>query len=489
MFNSRILWLFVIVAVLLPLLDACDSAVKGTLAENKAPETSAIVDTIIRSGPNRLNSEVHIRWWGDDPDGFVQGFEIAFDNGDWSYTELYDSIFILSPPPGHDTSDFKFMARAIDNNGATDPTPAKLTYPVKNSPPTIQYIPGLNNPVKTFPVIKLYWEGNDPDGFLNLNRYEIVWNDTNRVLTPLDITVSSATFSAVDVNADSSECEIFLNNNDQPETFLLKGLMLNDTNRLYIRSVDNSEAKSRWLASYPIFVKKVDSDILMINAYSTGITAIEDFYTQRLINQGITDFDTIRIFENIGGSLTQQSPDNITQARIFELFDYIIWYGNDAGKSLSLAQKTTSDFFNNGGKMMMAVYVSSTFDEQSQFLEFTPATGLINPKDTTLILDNGGMVHPMLATWPQLKSTSIIGVVKPMILAAGSQAVYNSDLIARDDNTAAISPWGGISTVLSLRKQNSVTDFVFSTLELERLDGNNNIDSLFQKVLIDEFGL
>lgn len=486
-FPISVLTLFTVATLLLA--GGCKSGLTGTLIENSPPETHTALDTIIRKGDDRLRSEVHVQWWGDDPDGFVAGFEFTFDNINWTFTPSNDSVFILSPPAGQDTIDFVFRVRAIDNLGANDATPATLVYPIKNTRPEVAFVPGANNPVLTFPVVKLYWQGTDPDGQQNISHFEVVWNDTLNPSITLPAIASSATFIATDMQANSSACEIYLNNNAAPESYTIDGLRLNDTNRLYIRITDQSGALSAFIPSYAFFVKKIHADILVVNAYTSGATAAENFYFQQLAYQGIAPFDTIRIFEMSAGNHTQQSPDNITQSKIFELFETIIWFGNSADQSLSLAQKTTDAFFNKGGKMMMAVNVSSTFDEQSQFLDFTPATSLVVPKDTTLILDNAAVLQPQLSGWPTLASSGIVGVVRPMNLNIGADPLYNATLTARDDINLTLSPWVGNSIVLSRRKVNGKTNFVMSTLELNILNGNNNIDSLFQKILIDEFGL
>lgn len=482
-------FLQILLVALIASIGACKSGLKGNLNDNLPPDTHTALDTIIRSGDERLKSEVHIQWWGDDPDGYLAGYEFSFDNINWTFTKSNDSIFVLSPPAGQDTIDFVFRVRAIDNKGATDPTPAVLVYPIKNSVPQVQFVPGTHNPIKTFPVIKLYWKGSDPDGDQNISNYELVWNDTMRQPVVFPSSASSATFIASDMQGDSSACEIYINNNSTPESFQIDGLRLNDSNRLFIRVVDQSGSVSAYVASYQFFVKKVHSNILLVNAYTSGASTMESFYTQQLTSQGILLFDTIRIFEQSGGKNTQQSPDNITQSKIFDLFETIIWFGNNADQSLSLAQKTTDGFFNTGGKMMMVVYVSSTFDEQSQFLDFTPVASLVVPEDTTLILNNAAVVSPQKTGWPILKSNGIVGVVRPMNLNIGAEPLYHATLTARDNINLTLSPWMGISTVLARRKVSGQTNFIISTVELNVLNGNNNIDSLFNKVLIQEFGL
>jgi len=477
------------------LISACKkSSINGTEHENIAPETHTVIDTIIRLGDNRLTSSVHIQWWGDDPDGFVTGFEYTFDKlsaslVNWHAISANDSTFLLSPPPGMDTINFRFSVRAIDNHGLADPSPASLSYPVKNSPPSISFISGTNTPVKSFPVLRFNWLGSDPDGFENLDHYELAWNDSNQQSTSLAVGVNGVIFSATNPMADTSSILLYLNNNANPEQKMMYGMRMNDTNRLYIRVIDRSMSASNWMASPKVYLKKVNSNILLVNAYTSGTQAVEQFYTDRLVNQGINLFDTIQIFEQQGGEFTQLSADIPSQAMIFNLFKTIIWFGNSAANSLSLAQKTTNDFFDHNGKMMMAVYVSSTFDEQSQFLDFTPIDALVEPIDTTLILNNNALVIPGQNGWPTLKSSGIVGIVKPMNLASASIALYDAALLARDKATNSLNPWKGLSTVMAKRESGGQTNFIISTLELQSLNANNNIDSLFHQILIQEFGL
>lgn len=468
--------------------------IAGTASANKAPETFTIVDTIIRVGEERLNAEVQIRWWGDDADGFISGFEFTFDSvldasTSWTFTSRYDSVFLLPPPPGKDSIDFVFSVRAVDNTDARDLTPARLIYPIKNTPPTVVFIPGAQNPINTFPALRFYWEATDIDGSGSIDRFELVWNDTTSPVYVMPLEATSAILRATDPRNATPDCEVFLNNATSPEPELMSGLRLNDTNRLYIRAIDNSAASSPFVSSYPMYVRMVNSDVLLVNAYTSGGSTVEDFYAQSLIAQGILSFDTIQIFEKVLGDLTQQSPDNLSQSMIFDFFETLIWFGNNAEKSLSLAQKTTISFFGQGGKMLMAVYVSSSFDEQSQFLDFTPIATLVDPVDTTLILTDTSRLAPQVSGWPQLESTGFVGVVKPMNLAIGSDALYSSHLLARDDSTLQISNWTGNAAVIGRRLNGGMSNFIISTLELQTLNGNGNIDSLFQKVYKDEFGL
>src|SRR5690606_29285076 len=80
---------------------SCDSGLDGNRNENKPPNTSLTLNEINLPEGQRLNSQIRISWWGDDPDGYVTGYEIFIGDGYqdagavWTFTESTDSTFIL----------------------------------------------------------------------------------------------------------------------------------------------------------------------------------------------------------------------------------------------------------------------------------------------------------------------------------------------------------------------------------------------------------
>jgi hypothetical protein len=474
-------------------LSACKTDISGELLPNLPPETSAVVDTIIRSGPDRLESRVTIQWWGNDPDGFVAGYEYTFDDPVtpatvWLFTRSQDSIFLLQTPAGQDTANFRFSIRAIDNQGLADPTPAALVYPVRNSPPSAQVVPGLSDPVLSFPILRFFWSGSDPDGTDNLSRFELYWNDTTNAPFVVDQSVTAATFEALEPGVTGeATCRLYLNNNTNAEAGTMSGMRIGSWNKLYVRAIDQSEAVSGFAASDSVFIRPVRSNVLLVNAYSGGSGPIFDFYHNQMLNLGLGLYDSLTLFES--GATPQIAADNLTQERVFALFDLIVWFGNNAQSSLSLAQRTSGDFFAQGGKMLMAVYVSSSFDQQSAFLDFTPIAALVDPQDTTLLLNTGAAITPIASGWPNLQGTSIVGVVRPIITQIGATPVYEAALTARDNATLGLSPWNGASVIMaSKRDALGNTNFLLSTLELQRMDGLGTINEFFEKVIQDEFG-
>jgi hypothetical protein len=481
----------------------CKTGLMGDENLQLAPETYTVVDTIMRSGSNRLSSQVAINWWGTDPDGYVVTYEISFDNISWTKVQVMDSVFTLSLAPGADTGDFRFYVRAVDNSGLTDPSPASLLYPVKNSTPSVTFIFSTGtaqsfsrNPVRTFPVLKYSWDGEDPDGEANLSGFELVWNDTAAIPYLLGKTVSSATFIGVDMTASVTEAEVYPNNDANPAPLRIQGMRLNADNVLYIRSVDLVGAKSAYVAASTVFIKKPVSDILLVNAVDISNPErnnIQAFYASALIGQGKIIFDTLQASQIQNFNYSELSPDATTQSRIFHNnrfgFKKILWFGDVADFSLFLAQKSTADFFNNGGKMLMALDISTPIDERSAAFDFTPVKELVNPgTGVNLWLKLNAQVNPMLAGYPVLVSTTTVTTARPFETANSATdtitPMYTAELTKQPGNI----PWTGTSVVMAKRASRTTlkTNFIISSLPLEVLNGNGNINQLFQKLLIDE---
>ena len=491
-------------------LFACKNGFKGEANLNLPPDTHTVIDTIIRTGENRFNSQVSINWWGDDSDGYIQGYEFTFaetidDNTIWEFTTALDSDFVLAPPPGFDTINFGFHVRAIDNLGERDPSPAFISYPIKNSAPSVKFLPGTNNPVRTFPAIKLFWQGSDPDGETNLKHYELYWNDTTATPYIVDVSASSATFIANNPDQNQSDCSVYINNTSTPLDNAMPGLNLNATNFLYIRAIDKSDAESDYVASYSFYVKKVSSTILLVNAYpdpsSTTALEAETFYGQQLSTQGFSTFDTLQLYQNVNDTTLQLSPDNPTQSRVFDLFETLIWFGEVTKpdpvteevkfNSLEIARKTTDNFFNQGGKLLMSISVHSKVTETPEYVDFSPINSFVTPGGDTTLKITDTTVIPLDLAWPVLKADLLPGQLvsmRPFQPISGATNLYNANLLAQSG--ANIEDWTGVSTVMSLKKNNSnKTNFIVSTLELHTMNGDNNIDQLFDKILHGEFEL
>jgi hypothetical protein len=104
---------------------------KGALRPNQPPMARFFVDSIGLEGENRLTSRFKLGWWGEDPDGYVVGYELRVDGGPWYFTTQQESTFVVAFEPGVVQKDLLFELRAVDNDGLrTDPpatAPGALT--------------------------------------------------------------------------------------------------------------------------------------------------------------------------------------------------------------------------------------------------------------------------------------------------------------------------------------------------------------------------
>lgn len=498
---KRIL-IFIIPA--LAVISACKKGFEGNPSQVPPPETFMAVDTLYRTGENRLTTLVQANWWGNSKGGFITGYEVSTDNQvTWTYTRSQDSTFLIRIPPGQDTADVVIYVRAIDHLGQKDLSPASTLFPIKNSKPSVKFVfsqpvGGIpsQNPTICFPVLKYNIYGEDPDGSDDLSQYELYLNDTNRAPLILPPNTSSFMLVSNDPGAtDSSICKVYINGSNNPIAAPAAGLRHNSLNTVYVRAIDKALSRSNFIAAPQLWVKRVVSDLLVVNAYSSNKVFVQNFYLNNLKNIGIINFDTLQATELVSNNYTQLQPDFQAQNKTFAMFSKILWFGDDATFSFSFGQRTTGDFFNKGGKLFMAVAINSSFDPLSNFLDWTPIRNLVNPPSGSVFrVNNNALVKPVNSTWPVIKSTAIIASARPFEISlntptTGFDSLYYGGII---ESKTGMPPtdWTGQSAVLAKRfnVSDNRTNFVVSSLPLERFNGNNNTDSLFRKVFLTELG-
>jgi hypothetical protein len=141
-------------------------------------------DTEIVSGPGSTQEyRVPIEWSGSDPDGWVASYEIAWYSGPleagdldtlltWEGTEaVIDTFEVLADSGCAEAAchhAHTFFVRAIDNEGAKDPTPASVSFTATTTPPRTRIIfpPREEGELDVFSAncVKIRWEGIDDDG-------------------------------------------------------------------------------------------------------------------------------------------------------------------------------------------------------------------------------------------------------------------------------------------------------------------------------------
>lgn len=493
----------IVAIVVFSSLIACKKGFEGNKRETPYPETFMAVDTIYRTGENRLTTLVDANWWGNSEGGYIIGYEVSTDEMlTWHFTKTQDSTFLVKIPPGQDSADVVVYVRAIDNLGRKDPTPASTLYPIKNSKPEVKFIfsqpiAGIpsQNPTTVFPVLKYTILGNDPDGVEDIFQYELYINDTLASPFILPGTCTSFLLQSTTPTADSGDCRIFINGNTNALSAAVKGLKHNATNQVYLRIVDKALSKSGYTAAPAIWVKKVSSEVLLINAYNSNKIFVQNYYANNLKGIGTTVFDTMQATEVVNLNYTQLQPDFQSQSKTFALFKKIVWFGDDANFSFPFGQRTTTEFFNGGGVLFMSVAINSSFDPLSNFLDWTPIKNLVNPPPASVFRVNiNATVNPVQNNWPFIKSTQIIASARPFEIpqntsTVGYDSLYYGGIIESKTGQSPIA-WTGKSAVLAKRFSlpANKTNFVISSIPLERFNGNANADSLFRKIFKEELG-
>jgi hypothetical protein len=204
-----------------------------------APVTNQTPKTFLwlfpENGIDTTISRQHLRWWGEDPDGLVNGFLFAFgraggpvsslpspDTLRYTWVTRNDSVLAFPldtlfrwyyvavrgvdnlfpglpersivrqiPSPYWDKNDngiFDSGDQALPTlESSMDPKGAILAFPVRNTPPTISFALNPNDPSlplrqpeTTFTVATFGWKGSDADGDNTLAEYSIALNDSSR---------------------------------------------------------------------------------------------------------------------------------------------------------------------------------------------------------------------------------------------------------------------------------------------------------------------
>jgi len=190
-------------AVFLAIVSGCSPSTELTGPEvlNSYPETR-----ITSTPPTLTQSEAHarFRWVGHDADGDIVGFQWKMSNNDldgisvsdtltfdpstgaevhpWRFTTAMDTTFIVTAdlpgfegdahlplPDRHLFQHHTFFVRAVDDQGAVDPSPAMVTFTAATLSPIIR----LSTPQALLsnyrtakglpPSFILGWSGYDPD--------------------------------------------------------------------------------------------------------------------------------------------------------------------------------------------------------------------------------------------------------------------------------------------------------------------------------------
>ncbi len=449
---------------LVAFFSACSENLVDNPNPNQPPET--FISVFTENDLNPTISRQTINWWGDDPDGIVVGFIYTFDANaadvtewsesnpvaGWTFTTERQETFVLTLS-GTDTT-FALRVKAVDDEGAADPTAATQDYAIVNSRPSVEFVLQTDVPETTFTVANFTWRGSDLDGDDTIAKFQYVLDDTTNesAWTDLDPKSNSITLNAAHGLTEGEHA-------------------------FYLRAFDIAGAVSQ-IVRMPRsendvwFVKEPKSKFLLLDDYN--IADNTDAFYQEALGELVGDFDAWDIKSN-GGALEPVSTQAFTQTLL--LFDRILWYA-DTDPNLGKAQVSVIEFLEAGGKLIMTTGFKEFSSNQGDPLAFSPVDSL-GTKISRLTRNQ--IINPAEGFaeqgYPELQiSAAIIPNVFPVVPKLSSVPFYRLP--------EGTTRWTGQPAVGVIDGKNT---FVFFGLPLAALDAQGTVEEILGRILTEIF--
>lgn len=509
-----------IILLLIIALVSCTETGNEPRNENLPPDTEIFLFPDNPDSINQQKSRLQVHWWGEDPDGAVLGYYFRWLglSTEWSFTSSNDSLFSLPIGSADTTYIIEVMAVDIEGNkkydnsviwngedigsepfidangnsiwdegenyfdiGMIDPTPASMKFPIKNSSPEVEWNKESVIPEETFPVITVAWDATDLDGDESIVSIDLAINDLN-LAVELPGNTRLVTLRIKDVNATEPEFEILINGSvDNIYDKTLKGLKLDDFNRLFVKATDisgsSSEVQSLPDTSRTWFIKKPKGELLIIDDYANGNDA-EVFYND--LFSEIDNGSYIEKFDVMDIEKTQLPFANITFLETMKLFKYIYWY-SDSSPSLELTSSVTQKYIIGGGKIGYSMTIqesSSSFEfDLATIQSFLPIEDFGEDKPVSFLFPGANIIPTTDFTeYPQLRTASTISYVR---------TYFPSALTAKGIQNLSNNTINGTISLI-----NNDKELFFIGLPLHQSDAiEGSVKALIEKVFIDEFGM
>lgn len=464
-------------------LTAFWSCRKGELLPNQPPSTKIMVEEINLTGENRLTTTVRLSWYGTDPDGYVVGYELRINEGDWIYTEKQDSTFQLNIEDGSDTTDILFEVRAIDNEDLKDPNPARLIVPIRNSPPVASFQEAVLPLDTTHLVYTFRYNASDPDGNETLRKAFIRVNDGDWYQIPLQERMVSIAPENPKENGLGNGL-VYLGVNTNPEPLRIGGLINNGDNIFQVKVEDVAGAQSDIDSTPVIFIKPQVGDLLVISGQPNHVSQAY----QNIINQVYPSADYI-YYQRENGKYQPKlwNPTFYLMARHYDK----IFFHTDASTFSNNVTSVTNTILNFAAGSMQRllddnkkIFVTTRFTRTTEFEAIASIFGIdsFTSSRGQAILSNDSIVKAQVSPFQDIQSSLFVLGASPFYPAFNTEILYRASFTPTQG-------WEG-PNVIGVARQNSAnrTNVVFFSMELYLMDKNpTSLNHLFNTVLNERF--
>jgi hypothetical protein len=458
-------------------LSAFISCKQGEKLVNTPPDTRLIIDSIVQPpGQNGLLTSVRLSWSGFDNDGIVKGFELSQDGGqNWSFVPQNplgrnDSTFSFKIPVGINSIALDFRVRAIDDQNAKDPTPARVSIPVQNSKPAVQFDQRYFYKDTIPPSFNFRWDATDPDGAENLSQVYIALNNGPFVAFP--IRTNNITITPRNPTVAGTTDALIYERGNTPLQKVLAGLNLQQgSNRIRAYAVDQSGLASDTIESPSFVMNRVTAKLLLMDGWFVTPRAISTF--RPVLNEVYGRFDYVDLTDSVQNLPPER---NTTYRYLFKQYEQVFWYmsvDQNQIDFLEASENIIQESLNENRKIFISAPLSDRFDAASSLFRYTPAdsvssivrNGLI-PRDTVLIPAANGRPFPRL-----LNGANQFISVNPFYIKSTSEAIYTAPLL-----TSGGQPWPEQNRIVVAANRNASNrlNLVFSSIPLQTMSGEVN---------------
>jgi hypothetical protein len=479
------------------------SCKKGEKNENLLPETSLFVKEINLVGEARKTTSVKLHWSGQDKDGYIKYFEISVNNEAWKQVFVQDSTFLFIVPVGDDSTNVNFKVRAVDNNDAIDPTPAELTIPIKNTIPVAKLDLNSQPTDTTLTVFSLLWSVSDADGEQNLDSVYVKINDANWVNLPKNIFFLTFV-PKTPTQSGAVVCDLYRDYTGTKISATISGLKLNENNRIYLKAKDISGAFSDIDSTSLFYVKKKNSNLLVVDAFESVDPNAVYF---PILNNIAAGFDLLDLYRDNGKYIP--SFWNPTFELYLGIYEKVFWFNDnnvykgklkattpcpnptpvtpqDGNMMIEAAAPAIRNYLNNNGKIFVTTRYQPCFKNTSPIFGFSSIDRIIErtvSEQARIGTDSIIKISSEFrSSFPDLKASATISGVFPFYPKPGTKVLASTNIIK-------LSGWEGPDNIIGIGENNlGNTNQIYVSVEMHRL--NKDLPALEQfmnQVLNNEF--
>jgi hypothetical protein len=462
--------------------------VQDTLSDGEEPVI--VTDTIITTLDTTSSCQV-LHWWGEDPDGEVIGYYYKWNYDDsLTFTAAESETFFVPIRQRYDL--FDFQVQAVDDDSLADPTPAKLTFPVYNTPPHIEFRlksnpsapPGNPNVTSyTFPTRTFVWDASDADGNQTITRILWALNDTSNWNI-----IEKDEYGVLPDRITLTELEL------GEHIFFAKAqdVAMAESNLIMFPDTTDDEVPNHWV------VKPVLGNVLLVDDFAQDQInkTTQRFYTD-ILRQVLSD--TFSIWE-IGSSTKKegQMPVNMENAipytltdieATFSYFDKVIWFSHMGRTHLTEAGLAITRYVKKGGKIFITngneVYPDTTwtFTDLDSVFRLNPGGRLLTGVEIWADFGDDELNNELTLEIGQLIGNRVSALIPGK--TQGTSVVY---VMEHPDSTDIPVPYSGTPSVGVKYKPEFIEgESIYFSLPLHYCDGRENVKELLGYILNKEF--